>query len=100
MVNSLPSYCRQSEWYLTDMALNSLVIGEESVLSEIGSYAFYRCKELETLRLSPVMTEINYLSFEESGLTSISFYYGSNLHALNGAVFSSNGKKLYYYPKL
>lgn len=94
----LPDRWKNAEWYLTDMRLSDVSVGRESVLSEVGDYAFFRCKELTSLTLSTVITDVNYLSFEESGLASLSFYGGGNLHAEDGAVFSSNGRILYYYP--
>ena len=95
---SLPTLWQTETWYETDMALSDFSVGSGSVLSEIGSYGFFRCKDLERLLLPSVMTGINYLSFAESGLTDIRVYAGGNFNAVDGAVYSSNGRILYYYP--
>ena len=95
---NLPALWQNETWYETDMALTDFSVGSGSVLSEIGSYVFFRCKDLERLLLPSVMTGINYLSFEESGLADIRVYAGGNFNAVDGAVYSSNGRILYYYP--
>ena len=96
--DSLPALWQTETLYETDMALSSFTVESDSVLSEIGSYGFFRCKSLQSLLLPSVMTGINYLTFEESGLADIRVYGGGNFNAVDGAVYSSNGRILYYYP--
>ncbi|MBO4540298.1 MAG: leucine-rich repeat protein, partial [Clostridia bacterium] len=96
--DSLPALWQAETLYETDMALSSFTAGSASVLSEIGSYGFFRCKSLQSLLLPSVMTGINYLSFAESGLADIRVYAGGNFNAVDGAVYSANGRILYYYP--
>lgn len=87
------------EWKTADMALTSANFGVNSKLSTIGDYAFYGCSSLKAIRLSSVMNTFNYLAFSGSGVEDISFYDGGALTGKDGAVISSNGRILYYYPQ-
>ncbi len=95
---ALPALWQSENWYVTDMALADFSMGPSSVLSNIGAYGFYRCADLTSLKLSASIASVGYLSFADSGVGSIDFYPDGNLISIDGVVYSSNRKILYYYP--
>lgn len=100
VLSGLPTKWKKEKWYLTDSSLRTFQVSASSKLSQIGSYAFYRCYDLSSVVLPAVMTSVDYLTYEESGLEELTIRTAEScaLKSTDGVVYSSDGKSLEYYP--
>ncbi|MCR4661914.1 MAG: leucine-rich repeat protein [Clostridia bacterium] len=87
------------DYVLADMSLENVNIPRDSILATIGEGAFYNCENLTSITLSAAMNRFDVSSFKNSSISDILFHEGGNFKGINGIVYSSNMKILYYYPK-
>ncbi len=92
------SWSISDKWINTDMAFSTLNITSESRLNVVNNYAFYNLNNFTEVFIPKTLTSLNYLSFLHSGIEYISAYSGGNFISYQGAVYSSDGKTLIYYP--